>query len=192
MKYKLVGESIEAVLLSFWFPVSTLLLIGNEEFVANYLLTLLFNLVSGGTVVVYKVMLFFFGVFDTKQFYRYPGNILFFLGILSSSFYIARKIPGYSCCLIFFLIGENVVAGFACGMFYRYKIVSLFSEEDNEIKKALITAMTPIIPTIPTALLVYFVLRYSSNRFIRPNRAFVVVYMLRACNKHRAVPNNAS
>ena len=187
MKYILIGESIEVVFLTLWFPVSTLLLFGTQEFKSHYLLTLLFNFFAGLTIVVYKAVLFLFGVLGTKQFYRYPGNVVYFLGILSSGVYIVRKINrtvrpwlGYSSCLIFFLTAGNFVAGFACAMVYQYQVVPWFNDEENETKKALIAAIAPIIATIPTALFVYLVLTCSHERFIRPNRTFVVVYLVRA------------
>ena len=187
MKYKLIGESIEVVFLTLWFPVSTLLLFGTQEFKSHYLMTLLFNFFAGLTIVVYKAVLFLFGVLGTKQFYRYPGNVVYFLGIFSSGVYIARKINrtvrpwlGYSFCLIFFLTEGHFVTGFACAMVYRYQVVPWFNDEGNETKKALIAAIAPIIATIPTALFIYLVLTYSHERFIRPNRTFVVVYLVRA------------
>ena len=185
MKYILIGESIEVVFLTLWFPVSTLLLFGTQEFKSHYLMTLLFNFFAGLTIVVYKAVLFLFGVLGTKQFYRYPGNVVYFLGIFSSGIYIVRKINrtvrpwlGCSSCLIFFLTAGNFVAGFACAMVYQYQVVPWFNDEENETKKALIAAIAPIIATIPTALFVYLVLTCSHERFIRPNRTFVVVYLV--------------
>ena len=87
---------------------------------------------------------------------------------------------GYSSCLIFFLTAGNFIAGFACAMVYQYQVVPWFNDEENETKKALIAAIAPIIATIPTALFVYLVLTCSHERFIRPNRTFVVVYLVRA------------
>ena len=181
LRWSLIGEIIQAIILNLGFSLTMMVLFGWYEFKSQYMSTLLIGLLVGVGVVIYKINLFVFGVYGTEDFYRYPCNVLFLMCIISSSYLLARKIRSVRSSVatstfnIAFIISNNFITGFACGMAYRYSVVPRYVSEKDEVVKVIIAALTPVVALIPTGISKYCVLRHSSA-VIQEDRSFLLCY----------------
>ena len=182
LRWKVFGEVIQDIPINLWFAATMALLFGWREFRSNYNSTMYVGLAVGVTIAIYKIFLLIFGVFGTRLYYRYPGNILFLVGIIYSSVLVARKIhdlsssvPSFNFEITVVMISNHFITSFISGMIYRYSTVPQFIETKTEMMRAVLAAVPPLLALIPTAISKYFVLRYSSD-IIQGGRGFVLAY----------------
>ena len=179
--WKLFGEVIEAIILNLWFPVTILLLFRWSEFRSNYISILYVGLTVGVLVAIYKICLLFTGVFRTKLFYRYPGNVLFIFGIIYNGVLLAQKIRIVCASVIpssgeiMIRITNHFIFGFVCSMIFRYKIVQAFTETSNDLMKAMLAAATKLLTLVPIAFSKHSILSYTPE-VVPPDRNFLLAY----------------
>ena len=91
-RLRVIGDSVEAVITNLWFPLTSVVLFGWEEFKLRFLSTFYVAFIFGGMTIIYYLFLLVFGVYDTSVYYRIPANVLFFSGIICCSFVILCNI----------------------------------------------------------------------------------------------------
>lgn len=190
MKWLIIGDDVEAITLNFWFQSMLILLFGWQKFKAVFCNTLLLGFLLGWAVAVYKTILFIENINFTKQNYRYPGNFLFLVGVIYSSYLVAKKIcesrrtreresrrtRELKKVQIFFIISTQFFLGFCIAMIYRYAIVPWFNKAENPIHKMIYAMITPVLILIPMIICEHLALK--SLRFADPGRTFVLVYFV--------------
>ena len=182
MKWRLIGDGIETLAIHLWFPFTLGILFGWSEFKTNYMFTVYTAIAFGVIVVTYKILLFIFHIFQTKQYYSYFGNLLFLLEVLCCSYFVARKVRkihlnvALSKLQIVIIISTEFITGFIIGMAYRYYIVVWFNGMEDEIKKAMVAVITPLYAVIPVAVCKR--LASICSAITDPGRTFVLVYLL--------------
>jgi hypothetical protein len=91
-RLRVIGDSVEAVITNLWFPLTSVVLFGWEEFKRRYLSTFYVAFIFGAMTIIYYLFLLVFVVYDTSVYYRIPANLLFFSGIICCSFVILCNI----------------------------------------------------------------------------------------------------
>ena len=91
-RFRVIGRSVEAVIINLWFPLTIIVLFGWKEFRRRFFSTFYVAFIFGETTVIYYLFLLAFGVYDTHMYYRYPTNVLFFTGIICCSIIMLRNI----------------------------------------------------------------------------------------------------
>ena len=186
-RLRVIGDSVEAVITSLWFPLTMVVLFGWKEFKLRFLSTFYVVFILGETAVIYYLFLLVFGVYDTSVYYRIAGNALFFTGIFCCSFVILCNIRAnrsrnytlsYSKRHIFALVSAEFMACSAVAFIYRYSIVPFFNSVKQENYKFMVAAIAPALIIIPAAICKHIALRRSSQ-VVHPGRSFVLVYFIR-------------
>ena len=179
MKWRLIGDTLETIIIFLWFPFTLAVLLDWKKFRKDYLCTIYISLACGSLVAVFKVILFFYQLFQIKQYYSYVGNALFFSAVLICSYLVARKIHrnvALSKLQISIIISTQFVTGFIIAMTYMYAIVACFNGLTNDIIKAMVALITPIFAVLPTAVCRQLALK--SSKFADSGRSFVLIYYL--------------
>ena len=175
-RIRVIGDSVEAIIINLWFPVTAVVLFGWKKFKLRFLSTFYIAFIFGEATVIYYLFLLAFGVYDTHIYYRYPGNILFFTGMICCSVVMLYNIRAsgvsvsYSNGHIMALIFTEFLV---CSLFsftYRYAIVQKY--------KFLVAAMAPAIVIIPAVICKHIALRQSSE-VVHPGRSFVLASFVR-------------
>jgi hypothetical protein len=185
MRIQLLGNGLETVIVSLWFPMSMMLLFDWNEFKSHYSSTVLVGLVTGLLNTLYLSFLLLYGVYDKSLWYRSPGYMLYVVGILWECIIVVRKIrqnhPGvsYSNLHIFVVISSQLLLCVALGIFYHYTIVNLFISLDNVMYKFIVAFSIPTIALIPAAVCRHLALRRTAE-IIDPGKSFLLVYFMRA------------
>ena len=175
LKWKLIGESFQGLLINLWFPATIALLYGGKVFLKKLNSLLYIGLIMGLLVAVCKAYLFiYYGSHFRDSNYRYPGNAIFFLGVILSCIKIAR-LTNQSTSSITLKIGQIFVFTLFMYLVYRNLIVPWFNEQTNEINKVMIAAILPIFALIPVAVSKYVVLCHCTE-FVEAEVAFVLIY----------------
>ena len=175
LKWKLMGESFQDLLLNFWFPATIALIYGGKLFVKKLNSLSYIGLIMGLLVAIYKAYLFiYYGSHFQDSKYRYIGNAIFFLGIILSCTKIAR-VTNQSKSGITLKIGQIFVFTLFMYLVYRNLIVPWFNEQTNEINKVMIAAILPIFALIPVAVSKYVVLCHCTE-FVEAEVSFVLIY----------------
>ena len=175
LRWKLIGESFEVVVLNFWFSATIALLFGWKMFLEKFKSLLYIGLIMGLLVVIYKTFLFIYIGSDFNNSYnRYPANALFFIGIILSCIQIANALQ-QSPTSILLKIGQIFAFSLFMSLSYRNLIVPWFSEQTSGINKAMIAAILPLFALIPIAVGKYVVLCHCS-RFVQADASFVLIY----------------
>ncbi len=184
MRFKLIGDCIEGILLNLWFPTSLMILFGWSDFKRHYISTTYVGFLIGLMATLYLTYLFLFGLYDTKVVYRVPGNVLFVIGLIVGSLVLVRKIReihpnvSYSDVQITTVVSVQFLASFLMAMYCRYATVPWFNALDNEMYKFFVAALTPLLALFPIAVCKHMAL-WRSSEFIDPGRSFVLVYAMR-------------
>jgi hypothetical protein len=184
MRFKLIGDCIEGILLNLWFPASLVILFGWSDFKRHYASTAYVGFVIGLMATLYLTFLLLFGVYDTKVVYRVPGNVLFATGLIVSSLRVVRKVReihpsvSYSDVQIMTVVSVEFLTSFMIAMYYRYAAVSWFNALNNETYKFIVATLTPLLALLPTAICKHMAL-WRSSEIIEPQRSFVLVYFMR-------------
>jgi hypothetical protein len=153
LKWKLIGESCQALLLNFWFPATIALLFGRKVFLEKFRSLLYIGLIMGLLVVIYKAYLFIYFGSDFRDSYnRYPGNAIFVLGMILGCIQITRS-KKQSRKRIVLKIGQIFVFSLLMSLAYRNFIVPWFNEQTSDVNKAMIAAIIPLFSLIPVARL---------------------------------------
>ena len=175
LKWKLIGESFQALLLNFWFPATFALLFNGRVFLTKFKSLLYIGLITGLLIVICKSYLFvYYGSHFQDSKYRYPGNAIFFIGVILSCVEIAR-VTGQSAKSIVLKLGQIFMFSMLMYLGYRNLIVPWFNEQTNEINKVMIAAIIPIFALIPVAVGKYVVL-YHCTAFVEAEVSFVLIY----------------
>ena len=186
-RLRVIGDSVEAVITNLWFPLTSVVLFGWEEFKLRFLSTFYVAFIFGGMTIIYYLFLLVFGVYDTSVYYRIPANVLFFSCIICCSFVILCNIRAnrsrnytlsYSKRHIFALVSAEFMACSAVAFIYRYSIVPFFNSVKQENYKFMVAAIAPALTIIPAAICKHIALRRSSQ-VVHPGRSFVLVYFIR-------------
>ena len=184
LRLKLIGDCVEGILLSLWFPITMVILFGWSEFKRHYASTVLAGLMFGFMAILYLTFLMVYNVYDTNVVYRVPGNMLFAINLLVGSIIVVRKIReirpnvSYSNLQMIIVISVEFLTSFAVAMFYRYLAVPLFNSLKNETWKFFVAMLTPLLILLPTAVCKHMALRRSSE-IIQQQRSFILVYFMR-------------
>ena len=175
LKWKLIGESFQALLLNFWFPATIALLFNGRVFLRELKSLLCISLIMGLLVVIYKAYLFiYFGSHFQDSKYRYLGNAIFFIGTIVSCIPIAR-VTRQSEISIVVKIGQIIVFSLAMYFGYRYCIVPWFNKQTSDLNRAMIATILPVFSFIPVAVGKYVVLCYCAA-FVKAEVSFVLIY----------------
>jgi hypothetical protein len=185
MKIRLLGNGVEVIILNLWFPMTLMVLFGWREFKSHYSLTILVGLLAGLLYTLYLSFLLLYGVYDTKLWYRVPGNVTFAIGVLSGCAIVVRKIRqnyptvSYSGRHILTVVSVPLLCSFTMAMFYRYAVVKWFNSIDNVLYKFVMAILTPTLALVPTAVCRHMAL-WRTSEIIKPERSFALVYFMRA------------
>ena len=175
LKWKVVGESFQVLVINFWFSATIALLLGRKVFLQKFKCLLYTGLVMGLLVVIYKTYTYIFGGSGFRNSYnRYSANAIFFVGVFLSCIQIARVLRESSRSIIL-KIGQTFAFSLFMSMCYRYWIVPWFNEQTNGINKAMIAAIPPLFALIPVAVGKYVVLCHCSH-FVEADASFVLIY----------------
>ena len=184
MRFKLIGDCVEDILLFFWLAASLVVLFGWTEFKKHYVLTVFVGLLFGLLNVLYKTFLLLFNVYDTNIVYLVPGNVLFAANLIVGCLVVVRKVReahptvSYSDIQIMSVISVEFLTSFAIAMYYRCAAVPLFNSLNNETYKFIVATFTPLLTLLPTAICRHMAL-WRSSEIIEPQRSFVLVYFMR-------------
>ena len=94
-RLRVIGESVETILINLWFPLGIVVLFGWKEFKPRFLSTFYIGLIFGEASVLYYHVLLGFGIYIYARihiYYRLPANVLFFTGIICCSIIVLRNI----------------------------------------------------------------------------------------------------
>ena len=175
LKWKLIGESCQALLLNFWFPATIALLFGRQVFLDKFRSLLYIGSIMGLLVVIYKAYLFIYCDSDFRDSnYRYPGNAIFFLGEILGCIQIARATK-QSKTSIMLKIGPILGLSLFMSLSYRNLIVPWFNEQTGDVNKAMIAAIVPLFALIPVAVGKYIVLCHYTG-LVQADVSFVLIY----------------
>ncbi|CAB3993390.1 Hypothetical predicted protein [Paramuricea clavata] len=186
-RLRVIGDSVEAVIINLWFPLTSVVLFGWKEFKLRFLSTFYVAFIFGGMVIIYYLFLLVFGVYDTHMYYRYPANLLFLTGIICCSIVILRNIRAnrpsnytlsYSNGRVLVLVSTQFLASSILAFTYRYSIVPFFNSIKQENYKFMVAAIAPALTIIPAVICKHIALRQSSE-VVDPGRSFVLVYFIR-------------
>ena len=183
-KYVITGHDIEGMALNFWFQSMLILLFGWKEFKSHYFSTLLLGFVLGSTVVIYKTTLFLVHIDFTQTKYRYPDNAVFLFGVFYSSYLVAKNVcKEFSSDTrrlkkrkVFAIVSTQFFLGFLIAMAYRYGFVKSFRDTKDDILRAIIAMITPILILLP--MVISENLALESLPFTDAGRIFVLVYFV--------------
>ena len=182
MKWRLIGDSLETIAIHLWFPFTLAVLFGWRDFKNDYFSTFYISLVFGCIVVAFKIFLYFFHLYQTKQYFIYFGNFMFLLELIICSNLVGRKTiakhptVALSKFQISTIVSMQFITGFVIAMAYMYVIVASFNRIKNDIMRAMVALITPIFAVIPKALCKQLALR--SSEFADKRGSFVLVYYL--------------
>ena len=184
MKYVIIGHDVEGIALNLWFQFTLILLFRWEIFKLRHSHTLLLGFVLGFIVVIFKTTLFFENIDFTQTKYRYPGNVVFFFGVVYSSYLVAKKECSLFSSSVIFLKKRHVFAilsiqfflGGLIAMVYRYKLVAWYRNTRNGIDQAMIAMTTPTLFLLPMVISENMAIK--SLPFISTDRCFILVYLI--------------
>ena len=182
MKWILIGHDIEVIAINLWFQCILIFLFGWRKFMSRHYSTIIVGFCVGCLVAIYKTTLYLVKIDFTKTYYRYPGNFLFLVGVVYSSYLVASKISKINHTVVLtkvqivIIISTQIFLGFFIAMLYRYIFVQWFNRTKNELYKAAIAMITPALTFIPVKISEYLALKSSS--IVKPGRSFVLVYVI--------------
>ena len=169
MRIRVIGRSVEVLIINLWFPLTAVILFGWKDFKPRFLPVLYIAFIIAETTVIYYLFLLAFGVFDSHTYYKYPINILFFIGLICCSIVIVRSIRmsdvsmSYSKLHIMALLSTQFVVSTLLSYSYWCGIVPYFISFKDEKYKFLVAALAPAITIIPVVICKHIALRRSSE-----------------------------
>ena len=182
-RIRVIGRSVEAVIVNIWFPLSAVILFGWKDFKLRFINVLYIAFIFAEATVIYNLFLLTFGVFDTQLYYTYPNNILFCTGLTCCSIAMVHSIRhavslSYSNLQIMALVSTEFILCSILAYTYAYAIVPFFISFKEEKYKFMVAALTPAIAFIPSVICKRIALRRSSE-VVHPGRSFVLATFLR-------------
>ena len=186
MKWILIGNVVEDIALNLWFQCILIFLFGWRKFMSRHCSTIIVGFCVGCLVAIYKTTLYLVKIDFMKMYYRYPGNFLFLVGVVYSSYLVAAKISKIDRTVVLtkvqivMIISTQIFFGVFIGMLYRYFIVQWFTRTKNELYKAAISMITPTLILIPVKISEHLALKSSS--IVKPSHSFVLVYVIQGIN----------
>ena len=184
-RIRVIGHSIEAIIINLWFPLTAVVLFGWKEFKQLFLSTFYIGFIFGEATVIFCMIFFIFGGHGAHIYYRLLENLFFFVGLISCCVVVVCNIRSkyralsYSKSHLMALVSTEFVACTILSYAYSYGIVPFFNSLKREDYKFLVAAMAPGLTIIPAAICRHFALRQSCE-VIDPGRSFVVVYYVRS------------
>ena len=184
MRIRVIGRSVEAVIINLWFPLSTVILFGWKVFKLRFINVFYIAFIFGEATVIYNLFLLAFGVFETQLYYTYPSNILFFTGLIWCSIEMVHSIRravslSYSNVQIMALVSTEFVVSTILAYTYAYAIVPFFISFKEEKYKFLVAALAPASTIIPSVICKRIALRRSSE-VVHPGRSFILASFIRS------------
>ena len=184
MKYVIIGHDVEGIALNLWFQMTLILVFGWQRFKLRHSITLLLGFVLGFIVVIFKTTLFLENINFTQTKYRYPGNVVFFFGVVYSSYLVAKKECALLSSSVIFLKKRHVIAilsiqyflGGLIAMVYRYVLVVWYRNTKNGTNQAIIAMITPTLFLLPMVISENMAIK--SSPFISADRSFILVYFI--------------
>ena len=183
-RLQVIGESVEAIILNLWFPLTTVVLFSWKVFKTSFISTLYVGVIFGLVVIIYFLFLLVFGIYGTHVYYITPANALALTGVTICGTKILRNIRAseqtvsYSNFHILALVLSEQLLCYLLSFVTRYGSIPLFKSVKEQHYKFLIAAMAPALAIIPAAILKHIALRRSSE-VVHPGRSFVLAYCLR-------------
>ena len=184
MRIRVIGESLEAVIIYLWFPLTVVIVFGWKVFKLRFINVLYIAFIFAEAAIIYYLFLLAFGVFDTHTYYRYPSNILFFTGIICCSIAMVHGVRmsavavSYSNLHIMALLSTQFLVVSILSFTYSYIIIPLFASIKEEKYKFMLTALAPALTIIPSVICKHIALRRSSE-VVHPGRSFILAYFIR-------------
>ena len=184
MRIRVIGESVEVLIINLAFPLTAVILFGWKDFKLRFLPVLYITFIFAEATVIYKLLLLAFGIFDTHTYYRYPSQILFFISIICCSIVMVRSIRisavslSYSKLHIMALLSTQLLVSTILSSTYWYGIVPYFISFKEEKYKFMVAALLPAITIIPSVICKHIALRRSSE-VVHPGRSFVLASCIR-------------
>ena len=183
-RIRVIGDSVEAIIINLWFPLTTVILFGWKEFKQTFLSTFYMAFIFGETTVIFYMILLIFGGYGVHTYYRLLANLLFLVDLITCCVVVVRNIRSkyralpYSKSHLMALVSLQFIACTIISYAYRYGIVPYFNSLKREDYKFMVAAMAPGLTIIPAAICKHLALRGSSD-VIEPGRSFVLVYVVR-------------
>ena len=184
MRIRIIGRSLNMLIINFWFPLTAVILFGWKVFKLSFINVLYIAFIFAEAAVIYYLFLLAFGVFDTHPYYRYPSNILYFTGIICCSIVMVRSIRmsavslSYSNLHIMALLSTQLLVCSILSYIFWYGIVPYFISFKKEKYKFMVAALAPAITFIPSVICKHIALRRSSE-IVHPGRSFVLATFIR-------------
>ena len=184
IRIRVIGVSVAIFMLYLWFPLTAVLLFGWEDFKRRFFRALYIVFIFAEANVIYYLILLAFGVYNTHNYYKYPGNVLFFTSIICCTIvmqYSIRKSTvsvSYSNLHIAVLLSTEFLVCSILAYIYAYAIVPLFISIKEEEYRFMVAALTPAIAVIPSAICKQIALRRSS-KVVHPGRSFILASFIR-------------
>ena len=184
IRIRVIGVSVALLIMYLWFPLTAVILFGWKDFKRRFFRVLYIAFIFAEANVIYYLFLLAFGVFDTNNYYKYPGNILFFTSLICCTIVMLRGIRmsvvsvSYSNLHIMALLSTEFLVCSILSYVYSYAIVPLFIRIKEEKYKFLVAALAPAISIIPSVICKHIALRRSSE-VVHPGRSFVLASFMR-------------
>ena len=166
------------------FPLTAVILFGWQDFKRRFFPVLYIAFIFAEANVIYYLFLLAFGVYDTHNYYKYPGNLLFFTSLICCTIVILRGIRmsdvsvSYSNLYIMALLSTETLVCSVLLFIYSHVIVPLFISIKEEKYKFLVAALAPGISVIPSVICKHIALGRSSE-VVDPGRSFVLASFIR-------------
>ena len=184
VRIRVIGRIVEVLMINFWFPLTAVILFGWKDFKRRFFLVLYIAFIFAEATVIYYLFLLAFGVYDTHNYYKYPGNALFFTSLICCTIVMLRGSRmsvvsvSYSNLHIMALFSTEFLVCSILSYVYLYAIVPLFISIKEEKRKFMVAALAPGITVITSVICKHIALRRSSE-VVHPGRSFVLASFIR-------------
>ena len=179
IRIRVIGVSVAMFMFYLWFPLTAVILFGWEDFKRRFSPVLYIAFIFAEANVIYYLILLAFGVYDTHDYYKYPGNVLFCTATICYTIVMIHRIRkstvslSYSNLHIAALLSTEILLCSIVSYIFSYVIVPLFVSIKEKEYKFLVAALFPGISIIPSVICKHIALRRSSE-IIHPGRSFVL------------------
>ena len=177
IRIRVTGVVVEILIMYCLLPLTAVLLFGWKDFKRRFFPVLYIAFIFAEANVIYYLFLLAFGVFDAQNYYKYPGNVLFFTSLICCTIVMLRGIRmsavsvSYSNFYIMALLSTEILVCSVLLFIYSHVIVPLFINIKEEKYKFLVAALTSVICK-------HIALRRSSE-IVDPGRSFVLASFIR-------------
>ena len=184
IRIQVIGDSVGLFIIYLWFPLTAVILFGWKDFKRRFVPVLYIAFIFAEANVIYYLILLAFGVYDTHNYYKYPGIVLLFTSIICCTIvmqYSIRKSTvsvSYSKLHIMALFSTEILVCSILSYICRYAIMPLFISIKEEKYRFMVAALTPAIAVIPSVICKHIALRRSSE-VVHPGGSFVLASFIR-------------